>query len=423
MKNKKHHNKKVFLHTEVVCERRKLDSQIMAQYFKKNSFHIVSNPKKADIIILVTCGADDFSADRAFNAIEKFKKFNAELIIAGCLPETDHDKFHISYNGKYIITKNLKKIDEYFPLNEIKFYQIDDANKPWINFDNSKIADLLRVAYMNSKILKKVYCLIIDNILKLVFCKSHLLIGNLMNLPTDDMYFIQISRGCLGNCSYCSIKNAVGKFHSKSLEDCIKETKAGVKKGVKKIYLTAEDTGAYGQDIGKTFPELLNEIIEIKGDFTIEVYALNPVWVVKYIDQLEEIVKSGKITGLCIPIQSGSSNILKKMNRYSNIGKIKEALTRLKKANPSLNILTHVIIGFPTETREEYKESLNFLRDIKFDSGLLIPMSVKKHTEAENIEPRICEEEIMKRLKYGRKFLKSLGYNIVKGGYFGRKTS
>lgn len=414
---------KVFIHAKYLCDRRKLDANKIHKYLTLNDYKIIKNPKKADIIILVTCGADNTVADVYFGIIEEYKKYKAELIVAGCISETDHERFQKSYDGEYICTKEIEKIDDYFPRRKINFSQLEDFNRPLVHIDLSKIRDTFRELFTMSSFTRKNYVKFFNYILKNLFGNNYILLGNLMNLPLDDYCVIRISWGCLNNCSYCSIKNAVGKFHSKPIEDCIKEFKGMVKKGYTNFYLTADDTGAYGIDIEKTFPNLLNKLIKIEGNYKIGIYALNPIWLVKYIDELETIIESKKIIGIHIPIQSGCNHILKLMNRYSDVEKIKEAFIRLKKANPNIDLYTHIIVGFPSETEGEFQQTLSFIKDLKLSGGSFIRMSIKKGTPVEGIEPKIPKDEINKRKTHGKKYVKRLGYSVFEnGGYFGRKN-
>ncbi len=421
MKNNK--PKKIFICANNVCERRKLDIRRIATYFTKNGYQIITNSRKADIIILSTCGADDILAKYHLDNINRFKKYRADLIVAGCIPDTDKEKFEKIYDGKFITTKNLEKIDTYFPDNKIKFNEIEDCNQPWITIDESKINGVFKKLFMSSVITKKLYVEFLDYLLKKFINEDHLLLDNLLDLPFDDFYTIRISEGCLGNCSYCAIKRALSKFRSKPFNQCITEFKKGLDAGFSNFFITAEDTGAYGKDIGKTIVDLLDELTKIKGKYSIRILEINPVWLIQHIDSFEGIIKRGKIKAINVPIQSGSNRLLKLMHRYSNSEKIQDVLLRLKKAHPDLTLGTHIIVGFPTETEEEFKETLQLIKKTKINIGLLIPMSIKQDTVAENIEPKITQNEISRRLKYGKKYLNQLGYKTFSKGsiIFGRK--
>ncbi|MCK5031686.1 MAG: radical SAM protein, partial [Thermoplasmatales archaeon] len=317
----------------------------------------------------------------------------------------------------------LEKIDTYFPDNKIKFNEIEDCNQPWITIDESKINNVFKKLFMSSATSKKLYVGFLDYLLKKFINEGHLLLDNLLDLPFDDFYTIRISEGCLGNCSYCSIKRALGRFQSKPFDQCITEFKKGLDAGFSNFFITAEDTGAYGKDIGKTFVDLLDELTKIKGNYSIGILEINPVWLIQQIDSFEGIIKRGKIKAINVPVQSGSNRILKLMHRYSNSEKIQDVLLRLKKAHPDLTLGTHVIVGFPTETEEEFKETLQLVKKTKINIGMLIPISIKQDTVAENIEPKITRNEISRRLKYGKKYLNQLGYKTFSKEYifFGKK--
>jgi len=206
----------------------------------------------------------------------------------------------------------------------------------------------------------------------------------------------------------------VGPHISKSIESCVNEFKEGISLGYKTFLLSGDDTGAYGIDNLSSFPELLYKIIRLKEtQYEIEIKGLNPVWMVKYIDDLEKILKSERINKISCPIQSASSRILKLMNRYSNVEKIKDAFLRLKKAYPKLKFSTHIILGFPTETMEDLEKTISFLDDIEFDYVLIFTYVEIPGAKSEMIEPKIPKDIMEKRLKYLKKHLKKEGYQSI----------
>ena len=258
-----------------------------------------------------------------------------------------------------------------------------------------------------------------------IFGKNYLIGNQWLNIPFNDYYLIRVSQGCSNNCAYCGTKRAVGNHKSKPLDECVKEFKIGLNKDFTNFVLTADDTGAYGIDINSSLPELLDKLTKINGCYSIDIRALNPNWIVKYIDELEPILNRGKIKIMSIPVQSGSDRILKKMHRLSNSKKIKEALIKIKKAYPKIALDTHVIVGFPGETMDELKESLELIKEVGFDFGSLIPLSIRPDTEIEKIKTKIPDPEIKNRLKIGRNYLTNIGYStfttILGGVMFSKK--
>ncbi len=404
--------KKVYVYVQESCERRLLDAKRVCNYLSKNNYEIVNTPKKADIIFFITCGFLRKVTEDSLENVKKFQKYDAELIVAGCIPEIVPDELAKIFNGKTISTKDIDRIDEIFPDVKIRFCDIPDGNikfeyKPQVGLIN----ELIQLRF-NVEWLDKVYTKVKLRVLKYLLGEH----SNLYRYFTrgSSLYHIRICRGCMNNCSYCVIKKAVGPFKSKPFDECIKEFKDGLSQGYKYFVLTGDDTGAYGIDIGRSFPELLKAIIEHPGDYEIILRSLNPQWVVKYIDELENIFKTGKIESADIPIQSMSSRILKLMNRYSNTEKVRDAILRLKEASPSVKLNTCYILGFPTETREELEDTLNFIDEMNF-SGHIFPFSCEKNSKIEKIVNRDTYDidEVNRKIKYAKNFLKKRGYKIT----------
>jgi len=412
--------RKVFIYCyRHACEKRFLDANKIYNYLYENGLEIINNPRDADIIIFMTCAVIDSSSEGSINKIVEFQKYDADLIVVGCLPAIDPDKLSIVFNGKTIITKELDKIDTLFPQNKVLFSNIDDANLLFSNMDNSRITGVLKKILKNARWMEHITNGLIDHILKNIFGERSFITYMVcfyrsFNSLTKSPYFIiRVSWGCLGNCSYCAIKKATGSIISKPLDECIKEFKKGLDARHDHIVITADDVGAYGFDIGKNVTELLNKITSIPGDYTLSIRNLYPWWVVKYIDNFVDILKRRKITHLGIPIESGCTRILKLMNRYSDIQKMKSAFLKLNEAFPDVRIHTHIITGFPTETQEEMVQTLRFIIDSQIDAGFIYRFSCKAGTKAENIEPEIPKNEIISRLKYSKKYLNNEGYKVI----------
>ncbi len=403
---RKKNEKSVFIYwVPRSCSRRKLDAEKLSDYFKKNEYKIVDNPKKADYIILVTCAFSRNMAEVSLKNVKKFQRYDAELIVAGCLPGIDKEKLDKIFTGKTVVTKEIEKIDEIFKNNKIKFTQIQDANQRWKNIHWTNPFEFVIKKIYEILPLQTTYIILKEFILKKIYgdrSASYYLIGD----SRRKSFYLRISSGCVSNCAYCAIKNAIGPLKSKPLNTCIEEFKKGLKQGYKHFIIAAEDIGSYGIDIQSSLPELLQEILKIKGDYTIEIEEIHPRWLVKYIDEFEKILQKGKIKRICAPIQSGSSRVLKSMNRYYDKEKIKEAFYRLKKSYPELVIGTYFIVGFPSETKNEFQESLDFIIEIYFDWGMAMPFSLKKRTPAEKIEPKIAKSEIENRMKKTFNFFK-----------------
>jgi len=207
----------------------------------------------------------------------------------------------------------------------------------------------------------------------------------------------------LGNCSYCGIKNAIGTLKSKPIKECLAEFKKGLSRGYKSFILLADDLGAYGLDIGTTFPALLKEFLKIEGNYKIYLFEMHPRWVIKYLDDLVFAVKTGNVDEIMCPVQSGSDKILKSMNRFHKAEEIKSALRELRKANPGLKIFTHILIGFPGETEEDFDKTIKLLKDVNFDYTSLYPYSERPNAPAISFPNKVSRQIIEKRIKKAKK--------------------
>lgn len=401
--------KNVFIYNNSVCVRRLLDATKIYNYFLENNCRIVTKPKDADIIIFVSCAVFNEMAFDSLKMIRKFQKYDAEMIVAGCLPAINREHLDKIFKGKTMSTKELRKIDNFFPENTIKFGCIDSANVLYKNLDTSTLNGLIKDVLQKRIWAENIFNKVKIHILRSLFDEKSFIYNYLSNTPK---FYISVSRGCFGNCSYCAIKKAIGEHKSKPLDQCLNELKKGLDQDFKKIVITADDIGAYGMDIGSSFPELLDEMTKIPGEFKISIMGLNPKWIVKYVEELEGILKKQKIASITIPIQSGNNRILKLMNRYSNVEKIKNSILRLKESFPELLLHTGMMVGFPTETKEEFKQTLSFVTDMNFINGAFNPFSCKTDTKAEDLNPKISRKEIYHRLKYSKKFFKNNGYLV-----------
>jgi len=388
------------------CTRRSLDANKISRYLIKNGYSITCNPKKADVIILVTCSFRKEETVYWLKKISYYSKFNSRLIVAGCLPAIDKKKLNNIFDGDVIITKDINKINSLISEINTPFELIDDSNIQYINL--STIENKIKKLFCDLPLLNSIYIklktTILNNILHEKSFFKHLI---------TRYFYIRISWGCSGSCSYCAIKKAIGPYKSKPAELCLTELSNGLNFGFKNFYLTADDVGPYGLDINTSLPKLLEKMLSVSGNYSISIQHLSPQWIVKYIDDLEKILMKGKINHILIPIQSANKRILNLMCRYSDVDRFKDSLLRLKSTLPTLCINADFMIGFPTETWEEFYETLKFIRDMKIEGGCIFPFSLKSDTKAEKLMPKISQKNIAKRLNYAKKFLKKNGKYIA----------
>ena len=207
--------KKIYI-CVTACELRLLDAKKIYNYFLKNKHQIVYSPEEADIIFFITCGFTDKQSANILSKIQEFKKFKAELIVAGCLPEIEKENLSKIFDGKTINTKELDKIDELFPEHDVKFKDVDDANVPLeflygttpsqklkMNKHVEKIKDFFKKIHLLEHLYQKTRNHVYGNLFDLKALLSRF-------LENEPFYVVRVAWGCYCNCSYCAIKKAIG---------------------------------------------------------------------------------------------------------------------------------------------------------------------------------------------------------------------
>ena len=392
---------KVFIYT-YGCTFNKADSQIMAGLLtNENNISITENVEDADIIIVNTCYVKLPTESKVINKIKDLQKDfpNKKIIISGCMVEVD--------------PKKLETIGE---------------NCSWIGpHQLNNTVDVVKKTY-DGQITRKTG-----------FSRdSKVCLPKISDNPY--VHVIQICEGCLGTCSYCCTRLARGKLISYPIKDIMKEAKQAIENGAVEIELTAQDTSAYGKDTGETLADLIREVSNIEGKFKIRIGMMNPNNIGDGLDDLVDAFKSDKVYNfLHLPIQSGSNKVLNEMRRNHTVEEYKNIVKKFREGIPNLTLATDIIVGYPTETDEDFIETLNLVKDLQFNimhiskyrhrEGALssnldeIPDNVMKSRSKEltDIKYKITEKE-------NEKFLNSVMNVLVvekgkKGGFIAKSDS
>ena len=315
---------KIYIET-AGCSHNFADSEQMAGLLKEAQFEIVNILEDADIVILNTCTVKVPTENNFYKRLKSIEEEHPYkiIIVAGCIPQTDQ-----------------KKLKKYTLIGTKQIHNVVEAVEEAIN----------------------------DNVIKLLET------GEMppLNLPrvrrNPVVEIIPISRGCLGACTFCKTKQARGNLESYSIEDIKKEAENAVKEGVKEIWLTSQDTGCYGFDIKTNLVNLLQELIEIPGNFKIRLGMMNPDHLIKFKEDFLEIFANEKIFKfLHIPLQSGSNDVLKNMARMYTVEEFKSLVQEIKNKFPRVTLATDIIVGFPKESDEDNWQTLTVLRELSFD--------------------------------------------------------
>lgn len=365
---------KVKLYAGLVCPRRSLDYKKLEKYFIANGCEIVSDLNTATQIVIVSCGFIERNIQESLKILDCAQKTDANIIVGGCLPDIDIERLKWYKNIGIITTKEIERIDSFFPDFTIKFKEISDAN------------ELHNYHEIDSICGKR------DNYIEECFYDRYEFEYKIKT------FLIRIADGCNSKCTYCSHRDAIGPFKSKPIETCIQEFKEGLQNGYKVFRITAMDTGHYGIDLKTNFPMLLDKFLSIDPQIQLILEDLNPVWLVKYREEITEYCRQNKVRMIQTPIQSGSPAVLKAMRRFSNIEELMNIFNRLKTAYSPLHFTTEVLVGFPGETENDFDATLNFLFSSKIDYAYFYPYFENDRVDSKTIFPKNSMTEISGRL-------------------------
>lgn len=198
---------------------------------------------------------------------------------------------------------------------------------------------------------------------------------------------LPIAQGCLGNCSYCITKVARGDLRSYSPDRLLHRYDSFLEHGTREILVTAQDTAAYGQDIGTTLPELLRSMLSREGDYRLRIGMADPQSVFRVQEDLCELMDDERIYRfLHIPVQSGSDDILRRMRRKYTVEKFFELVDYLRAAVPDISIATDLICGFPGESDEDHAKSVELVKTLHGDTVNITRFSSRPGTDAAKME-------------------------------------
>merc|ERR1712048_445527 len=211
---------------------------------------------------------------------------------------------------------------------------------------------------------------------------------------------IAINTGCLNQCTYCKTKHARGELGSYPPEEIVARVKQSFEEGVVELWLTSEDTGAYGKDIGVTLPDLLWQIVEVIPEGgRMRVGMTNPPYIQEYLDQMALILNHDRVYSfLHIPVQSASNKVLNDMRREYTCEDFEHVVNFLRDRVPDLTIATDLICGFPHETEEEFEESCELVRKYKFPSLFINQFFPRPGTPAAKMK-KVPTDEVKARTK------------------------
>lgn len=318
------------------CAFNQLDSELMAGSLLKSGFKIVDTDKDANLILVNSCTVKNLSESKFFNDIKKYQNEGKKILVSGCITQAEESYLNTKLKGISVIGTN----------------------------DLDQVVHVAKQALLDNpiQILSKLGRKVENEQKRLEKEKIRLLSPKLRNNKLVEI--IPINEGCLNTCSFCKTKQARGQLFSYSIESIKKSMENALEAGANEIYLTSQDTGCYGFDIGTNLPALLRELLTIPGDYKIRIGMGNPNHFKKIIDEVLEIMKDDNriYRFLHIPLQSANNRILDEMKRMYKYEDFREIVTKAKLAIPDITLANDIIVAYPTETEDEFMETVNSLK-------------------------------------------------------------
>jgi tRNA A37 methylthiotransferase MiaB len=392
------------------CDEGQLKSMHIQEYFVRNGYLIAQSPTDADCIIFFACGLTDPKEKDSLLLIQKFqsqKKKEARFVVWGCLPKINQKSLLRVYDGPIVGPKDVKFFES---LIEEPIVSIDDVSANMVI--RKETSGIQVEPYM-------AYDPIIDFLRRVNKRLDLIRLPRRKWLFDSDSFFIRVSEGCTENCTYCSEKPAWGCVKSRPMEKILAELKTGLQKGYTRFFLAAADVGTYGIDIGRNAIDLLKQMVSVdkEKNYAIIINQMHPASMIKLISGLEEIFASGKIEAFGCQVESGSNRLLKLMGRRYSAEKWRACMLRINKKFPFIRLSTHIMIGFPTETDEDFDATLKLLDFPLFIDWLGFFLYSSRPTECAHRLPGHvnfkAKEQRFKKLY--RKYLFMYSINVILG--------
>lgn len=359
--------KKYFLRT-YGCQMNVHDSEEIKYYLESLGYEPVEELELADIVVLNTCAIRENAKDKVFGYLGRCKHLKKEkpdliIAVAGCLMQKPNEIEEIHNRHKYIDiiigTHNLNELPSL----------IEEAN-------NKKIQNI--EVYSNSDV-------VFENVK--------------YNRDSKVSAWINIIYGCDKFCTYCIVPFTRGRERSRKMEEVLEEVRDLKEQGYIEVTLLGQNVNAYGKDLnlGYDFATLLEEVAKI-GIPRIRFVTSHP-W--NFTDKMVDVIAKydNVMPYVHLPIQSGSDDILRKMNRKYTIDEYKKLFDQIKSKVKNVAITTDIIVGFPNETDEDFEKTLDIVNYCKFDGAYTFIFSPREGTAAARMEDKVSMEVKEKRLQ------------------------
>jgi threonylcarbamoyladenosine tRNA methylthiotransferase CDKAL1 len=325
------------------CSASIADSEMISGILKEAGYEIATKRSESALNLIVTCSVKDTTEHKMMSRIRTMVKSGKPLVVAGCLPKADKAKIESVSSSASLIGPN----------------SIDKA------------PDAVRSALSGDR---------------LVALKDSQL--DKINIPrvrlNSVISIVEIANGCMSECTFCQTKIAKGWLRSYRIGDIVRQIKSDIQSGCKEVWLSSTDNGCYGRDIDSNLVDLLQACCSIEGDFKIRVGMMNPMYVPAILDRMVRLFcENDKLFKfLHIPVQSGSDRVLRKMKRGHTSKTFIDIVQAFRDKIPEMTISTDIIVGFPSETDDDFKQTVDLLERSEPDIVNISRYAARPRTEA-----------------------------------------
>jgi threonylcarbamoyladenosine tRNA methylthiotransferase CDKAL1 len=325
------------------CSASRADSEMIGGILKEAGYEIATKRGESALNLIVTCSVKDTTEHKMMSRIRTMVKSGKPLVVAGCLPKADKAKIESASSSASLIGPN----------------SIDKA------------PDAVRSALSGDR---------------LVALKDSQL--DKVNIPrvrlNPVISIVEIANGCMSECTFCQTKIAKGWLRSYRIGDIVRQIKSDIRSGCKEVWLSSTDNGCYGRDIDSNLVDLLQACCSIEGNFKIRVGMMNPMYLPAILDRMVRLFcENDKLFKfLHIPVQSGSNRVLRKMKRGHTSKTFIDIVQAFRDRIPEMTISTDIIVGFPSETEDDFKQTIDLLERSEPDTVNISRYAARPKTEA-----------------------------------------
>ncbi|XP_068158298.1 threonylcarbamoyladenosine tRNA methylthiotransferase [Drosophila tropicalis] len=346
------------------CAHNNSDSEYMAGQLASYGYQLCSGKDEADLWLLNSCTVKNPSEDTFRNEIESGMQNGKHVVVAGCVPQGGPKSEYLrglSVIGVQQIDRVVEVVEETLKGHSVRLLQNKKVN-------GRRVAG------------------------------ASLALPKVRKNPLVEI--ISINTGCLNQCTYCKTKHARGDLASYPPEEIVERARQSFAEGCCEIWLTSEDTGAYGRDIGSSLPELLWQLVEVIPEHCmLRVGMTNPPYILEHLEEVAKVLQHPRVYSfLHVPVQSGSDSVLGEMKREYCRKDFEHVVDFLRARVPGLTIATDIICGFPTETEADFEETMTLCKKYRFPSLFINQFFPRPGTPAAKME-RIPANLVKKRTK------------------------